>query len=207
MSRYRFLAVSVFMVIAVAAASSQVNQVSATIGRTFISSQDIVGATFPNHTIHFGNGLTFAGNYGRLLKSYGIFGIVGEASVAYSPDIDLNTGSNLIPEAYQEVFVTPALRVNIFHRESVSPWFSVGGGYGFYRQSHQLLYGGTNPGKTSTNTGIFQFGAGLDVFPWQKWGFRLEARDYWSGVPDLNVTTVRTRQHNVYVGGGVIRRW
>ena len=207
MSRYRFLAVSVFMVIAVAAASSQVNQVSATIGRTFVSSQDIVGANFPNHTVHFGNGLTVAGNYGRLLKSYGVFGVVGEVSVAYAFDMDLNTGSNLIPEAYQNVFVTPAVRVNFFHRESVSPWVSVGGGYGYFKQSHQLLYGGTNPGKTSTNTGIFQFGAGLDVFPWQKWGFRLEARDYWSGVPDLNVTTVRSRQHNIYVGGGVIRRW
>jgi len=36
---------------------------------------------------------------------------------------------------------------------------------------------------------------------------RLEARDYYSGVPDLNVTTVRSRQHNIYVGGGVIRRF
>jgi hypothetical protein len=84
---------------------------------------------------------------------------------------------------------------------------SVGGGYGMFRMSNQLVFGGPNPGKTSTNTGIFQFGAGLDVWPWQKWGLRLEARDFYSGVPDLNVTTVRSRQHNIYVGGGFIRRF
>jgi len=130
---------------------------------------------------------------------------VGEASVAYSYDMDLNTGANLIPSQYQSLFITPALRVNIFHGESVSPWVSVGGGYGLYRQSDELVFGGPNPGKKSTNTGVFQFG--LDVFPWPKWGFRLEARDYWAGVPDLNVTTVRSRQHNIYVGGGFVRRF
>ena len=207
MSLNRVLVLSVFMLMALAAACAQVNEISGTIGRTFVSSQHIVGASFPNPNIHFGNGLTFAGNYGRLLRSYGVFGIVGEASVAYSYDMDLNTGANLIPSQYQSLFITPALRVNIFHGESVSPWVSVGGGYGLYRQSDELVFGGPNPGKKSTNTGVFQFGGGLDVFPWPKWGFRLEARDYWAGVPDLNVTTVRSRQHNIYVGGGFVRRF
>jgi len=207
MSPKRLIALSVFLVIIVAGAMAQVNEISGTIGRTFVSSQRIQGATFANPNIHFGNGLTVAGSYGRLLKSYGIFGIYGEASVAYAPDMDLNTGANVIPAQYQSVFITPAARVNIFHGQSVSPWVSVGGGYGLFKQSHDLIYGGPNPGKTTTNTGIFQFGAGLDVFPWANWGFRLEARDYYSGVPDLNVTTVRSRQHNIYVGGGIIRRF
>jgi len=207
MSPQRLVALSLLLGFLVAGASAQVNEISGTIGRTFVSSQRIQGATFPNPNIHFGNGLTVAGNYSRLLKSYGIFGISGEASVAYAFDMDLNTGANVIPAGYQSVFVTPAVRVNIFHSQSVSPWASVGGGYGFFKQSHDLIYSGPNPGKTSTNTGIFQFGAGLDVFPWSNWGFRLEARDYYSGVPDLNVTTIRSRQHNIYVGGGIVRRF
>ena len=207
MSPKRLAALIVCVVILMASAFAQRNEVSATLGRVFVSSQNIPGADFPNPNVHFGNGLTIGGNYSRLLKTYGIFGISGEVPVAYSFGMDLNTGDNLIPEGYQSLFVTPAVRVNFFSGQSVSPWVSVGGGYGFFKQSDQLVFGGPNPGKTHTNTGVFQIGAGLDVWPWEKWGFRLEARDFYSGVPDLNVTTVRSRQHNYYVGGGVIRRF
>ncbi len=207
MSLKRLAALIGCVVILIASASAQKNEISGTLGRVFVSSQAVKGANFFDPNVHFGNGLTIAGNYGRLLKTYGIFGISGEVSAAYSFDMDLNLNHNLIPEGYKSLFVTPAVRVNIFSGEGVTPWVSVGGGYGLYKQSHQLVFGGPNPGKTSTNTGIFQFGAGLDVWPWQKWGLRLEARDYYSGVPDLNVTTVRSRQHNIYVGGGVIRRF
>jgi hypothetical protein len=188
-------------------ASAQKNEVSATLGRTFVSSQRIQGANFNNPNVHFGNGLTIGANYTRLLKTHGIFGISGEVPFAYAYDMDLNAGENLIPEGYQSYFITPAARVNVFSGQAVSPWVSVGGGYGLFKQSHELVFGGPNPGKTSTSTGVLQFGAGLDVFPWEKWGFRLEARDFYSGVPDLNVTTVRSRQHNIYVGGGFIRRF
>ena len=50
-------------------------------------------------------------------------------------------------------------------------------------------------------------GIGLDVWPWERWGARVEARDFYSGVPDLNVETNRSRQHNFYVGVGVIHRF
>jgi hypothetical protein len=69
-----------------------------------------------------------------------------------------------------------------------------------------LLYGGPNPGS-STNTGVLQFGVGLDVWIWSRWGARMEARDFYSGIPDYNVDTGRSRQHNYYVGVGVIHRF
>jgi len=207
MSLKRLAALIGCVAILIASAYAQQNEISGTLGRVFVSSQAVKGANFFDPNVHFGNGLTIAGNYSRLLKTYGIFGISGEVSGAYTWDMDLNLSQNLIPEAYKSLFVTPAVRVNFFSGQGVTPWISVGGGYGLFKQSHQLVFGGPNPGKTTTNTGVFQFGAGLDVWPWQKWGLRLEARDYYSGVPDLNVTTVRSRQHNIYVGGGVIRRF
>jgi Outer membrane protein beta-barrel domain len=207
MSPKRSAALIVFLVVVVSSAFAQQNELSGTLGRVFVSSQRIQGANFPNPNVHFGNGLTVGGDYSRLFRTYGIFGISAEVPFAYGFDMDLNTGQNLIPESYKSFFVTPAVRVNFFQGQGVSPWISAGGGYGYFKQSSNLVFGGPNPGKTSTNTGIFQIGAGLDVWPWQKWGIRLEARDYYSGVPDLNVTTVRSRQHNVYVGGGVIRRF
>ena len=207
MSPQRLVALAVFVVMLVACAGAQVNEISGTIGRTFVSSQRIQGANFFNPDIHFGNGLTLGGNYSRLLKSHGIFGISAELPVAYAIDMDLNTGANVIPAQYQSLFITPSVRVNFFNDQAFSLWVSAGGGYGLFKMSHELLYGGPNPGKLTTNTGVFQFGTGVDVFPWSRWGLRLEARDYYSGVPDLNVTTVRSRQHNIYVGGGLIRRF
>jgi len=207
MSLKRLTALLVCVVVLIVGASAQRNEISATFGKIFISSQQVKGANFFDPNIHFGNGMTIGGNYTRLLRTYGVFGISGEVSGVYSPDEDLNLSQNLIPEGYKAYFITPAVRVNFFSRETFTPWVSVGGGYGGFRMSNQLVFFGTNPGKTSTNTGVFQFGTGLDVWPWQKWGIRMEARDFYSGVPDLNVTTVRSRQHNIYVGGGFIRRF
>ncbi len=111
------------------------------------------------------------------------------------------------PKDIGALFVTPSVRVNIFSGQSVTPWVSAGGGYGRFREAPVTLYGNPNPGPTGSNTGVAQFGAGLDVWVWQRWGARLEARDFYSGAPALNVDTGRSRQHNYYVGIGVVRRF
>jgi hypothetical protein len=51
---------------------------------------------------------------------------------------------------------------------------------------------------------VIQFGAGLDVRLTHKFSIRTEVRDYWSGVPQLNVDTGKSRQNNLFVGSGVI---
>ncbi len=183
------------------------NEFSATIGRTFVSSQTIQGATFFNHNVHFGDSLTFGLNYGYKFKEFKGMSLTAELPIAAAIDTDLNTGQNLIPASYKAFFVTPSARLNFFSGQGVSPWVSAGGGYARFKQAGHLLYFGSNPGPTSTNTGAVQFGAGLDVWPWQRWGFRLEARDFFSGHPDLNVDTGRSMQHNYYVGGGVVMRF
>ncbi len=186
-----------------------INQVSVTVGRTFVSTQTIQNppAGDPDPNIHFGNPTSVAGNYSRLLKSHSIFGLYGEVPVAAFFRMDLNTYANQIPKDIGAFFITPSARLNMFYGDSVTPWVSVGGGYGRFRQSSALNFYGSNPGPTGTNTGVVQFGAGLDVWFWHRWGARFEARDFYSGVPDLNVDTGRSRQHNYYVGGGIAHRF
>jgi hypothetical protein len=127
--------------------------------------------------------------------------------VAIAPRTDLNTAYHGIPKDIGALFVTPSVRVNFFSRDSVTPWVSAGGGYGRFRNSPDLNFYGTNPGPGGSNTGVVQFGAGLDVWVWHHWGARLEVRDFYSGEPDLNVDTGRSRQHNYYVGIGVAHRF
>jgi hypothetical protein len=206
MSAKRFLSVVVAVLFA-CSAWAQKNDVSVTAGATFVSTQTIQNQnTFDPH-IHFGNEVTVAFNYSRLLKTAKIFGFHAEVPLAIYPRMDLHTFENVIPKDIGALFVTPSLRMNIFSGDSVSPWLSVGGGYGRFREAPELLYFGTNPGPTGTNTGVVQFGAGLDVWVWHSWGFRGEARDFYSGEPALNVDTGRSRMHNYYVGAGFVHRF
>jgi hypothetical protein len=88
-----------------------------------------------------------------------------------------------------------------------SPWISFGGGFGHFGENKMLLYGGVNPGKSKT-TGLIQGGIGLDVKIWHHFSIRGEGRDFWSGEPDFPLAaTGKTRQHNYFVGAGVIYRF
>ena len=185
-------------------AAAQDNQVSGLIGRTFISDQGIPGANFANPIIHFGNGLTFEGDYSRRVMGQGFSRLWLEVPAEFNLDEDLATGANVIPKEYKSIFVAPSARVNFFSMTAISPWVSFGGGFGYFNVSSDLLYGGNNPGKGSSVTGVIQFGGGLDVRFRPKWSARLAVRDFWSGVPNLNVNTDRSRQHNYFVGGGIV---
>jgi len=204
MSAKRLAVLVVPVIFLVSAALAQVNELSLTAGRTFVSTVTVPSSGLP---IHFGNEQGVAFNYGRLLKSHKIFGIYAELPVAMYFRMDLNYRENQIPKDIGALFVTPSVRVNIFSGDSVSPWVSAGGGYGRFREASSLNFYGPNPGPTGSNTGVLQVGAGLDVWFWHRWGARFEARDFYSGAPDLNVDTGKSRQHNYYVGAGIAHRF
>jgi len=203
MSAKRLAALVVPVLILVSSALAQVNEFSITAGRAFVSTQKVSSTGLP---VHFGNEETIEFNYGRLLKSHSLFGLYAELPVAIYPRMDVNYNLGTNPKDIGALFVTPSVRLNVFSGESVTPWVSVGGGYGRFRVAPVTLYENPNPGS-GTNTGVVQFGAGLDVWVWHRWGARFEARDFYSGVPALNVDTGRSRQHNYYVGLGVVHRF
>jgi hypothetical protein len=188
----------------ISSAWAQKNELSITAGRTFVSTETVPST---GDTVHFGNPASFEVDYARLLKTKKIFGLFAEVPVAVYPKMNLNYFPGGIPRDIGALFVTPSVRLNIFSGDSVTPWVCVGGGYGRFRECCSLYYYGPNPGPTGTNTGVVQFGAGLDVWYWHTWGFRLEARDFFSGDPALDVVTSNSRQHNYYVGVGVMHRF
>ncbi len=189
--------VSVFAFAAHAAA--QKNELSGLVGRTFISDQVITASTFSDNKLRFGNGLTFQGNYARRLMGGPLLSLSLEVPFMYSPDEDLHLHTNPVSADYQSFFVTPAARLNVFSASAVSPWVSVGGGFGYFRGSTAI------PTNTMSNTtGVFQIGGGLDVRLIRKFSLRAEVRDFQSGVPKLGVTTDKSRQTNLFVGAGVV---
>lgn len=208
------LGVAIVMVVTMLAASAvaqdEKNELGGAIGRTFISNQGITGGTDPKTIIAFGNGLSFDVEYGRRFWVTPIYSIAGEVVLMYNKDEDINGGSYgfaVVPAQLSQLFVTPAVRFNLFPTTAVSPWVSVGGGFGHISQSSQLLYGGPNPG-TSGTSGVFEGGLGLDVKVWRKLSIRGEVRDFWSGAVDFPLApTGKSRQHNFFVGGGAFWRF
>ena len=203
MSAKRLAVLVVPVLVLIASALAQINEVSITAGRTFVSTQTVTTTGLP---VHFGNEESVAFNYARYLKSFKVFGLYAELPVAIYPRMDVNYHLGTTPKDIGALFVTPSVRMNIFSGDSVTPWVSVGGGYGRFREAPVTLYENRNP-SSGSNTGVVQFGAGLDVWFWHTWGGRFEARDFYSGNPALNVDTGRSRQHNYYVGVGVIHRF
>lgn len=200
----------VIMLAASMVAQDEKNEIGGMLGRTFISDQGIKGATFFDPVIHFGKGLSFEGEYARRFLVTPIYAISGEVPVAYNHDIDVNGGvygQAVVPSDMSSLFVTPAARANLFPTTAVSPWVSLGAGFGRFTEGNMLVYGGKNPGKSTTGF-VLQGGLGLDVRAWKNLSIRGEVRDFWSGEPDFPLApTGKTRQHNFFVGGGVFWRF
>jgi len=198
------LAVTMSILGGSAAAQDEKNELSGSIGRMFISDQGIIGATNFNHVVRSGNGLTFEVNYARRLFGTPVFAISGEVPAVFDLDEDLNSGENVVPKNYKQIFVTPSARLNLFPATAVSPWVSLGGGFAHFTENSTLINGGPNPGSSSTS-GVLQGGFGLDVRVLHQFSIRLDVRDFWSGTPSLPLAdTGKSRQHNFFVGGGVV---
>jgi hypothetical protein len=193
------------LVLASGAASAQEkNELTGIIGRTFVSDQAVNSVTAADNILHSGSGITLEANYGRRLMDLGIAGLTFEVPFVINFKQDLRFALNLVPKDYRSFFVTPSIRVNVFPHSGISPWVSAGGGLGHFSENSSLEFGGTNPGTTGTTTGVFQIGLGLDVHLLSSLSLRGQVRDFYSGVPELNVDTGKSRQHNYFVGGGVV---
>jgi hypothetical protein len=192
------------VMILASSAAAQRNKFTGIIGRTFISDKGVTGVVSADNLLHSGKGLTLEANYGRRLMNLGIAGLTFEVPFAVNFNEKPHFDVNLVPKDYKAFFVTPSLRANIFPEAGLSPWVSVDGGFGHFMESSTLEFGGTNPGKTGTTSGVFQIGGGIDAKVWRIFSVRGEVRDFFSGAPQLNVDTGKTRQHNLFVGGGIV---
>ncbi len=196
----------VTVAILTASALAQKNELTGIIGRTFVSDQGVKGSNLFNNDVHFGKGLTFEVNYGRHIWGEGFTRVTFEVPAVFDFDEDLRFVANTVPSSYSSFFVTPSLRANFFATTAISPWLSAGGGFGHFNPADHLEFGGTSGAKGST-TGVMQIGIGLDVRLKQRFTLRGEARDFWSGTPDILVDTGKSRQHNYLVGGGIVWRF
>jgi hypothetical protein len=194
----------------VAAAQDEKNEIGGILGRTFISDQGLKNVPVFDPVIHYGKGLSFEVTYARRFWVTPIYSISAEVPFMFNPDIDVNGGAYgfaVVPSGLRAFFLTPGGRVNLFPTTAVSPWVAFGVGFAHISQSDMLIYGGKNPGSSTTSFAA-EGGLGLDVKVWRRMSIRGQVRDYWSGTPDYPLAvTGKTRQHNFFVGGGAFWRF
>jgi len=165
------------------------------------------GTVLPNRDITFDSSLTLGAEYDRVVVQKQRVAIGGGVDFLASPfDVKLSPQSQNSIDQYAVIFLTPHVRVK-FHPNGVfSPWLSFGGGYARFLEKAPATAPSFKPG---TNTGTFVFGGGVDTrtvihvlkIPI---GFRIEVRDFYSGLPNYNQKVTGNLQNNLAFTGGLL---
>ncbi len=177
----------------------------------------VIGATTtPSQTLSQGGDLSFnaslalGAEYDRRLTTAKRVAIYGGADLLASPfDVKLSQPPQGVIPQYAYVFLTPHVRVKFNPAGRIAPWLSFGGGYARFLEKAPISSISFRPG---TNTGTLEFGAGIDThnvvhvlrIPI---GFRLEVRDFYSGLPNYNHNINASLQNNVAFTGGLLIRF
>lgn len=201
------------------ALAQEKNDVGLVIGATAIPSQDLAsgvsligpsGNVLPNRALSFDASLALGAGYDRSIVSGNRGAIYVGIDFLSSPnDIQLSPRTQNAPNSYAYIFLTPHVRVKFSPRGALSPWLEFGGGYARFVSA-------VPPAATTfergVNTGTFEFGGGVDTHTVLRVlkipvGFRLEVRDFYSGLPNYNVKVTGSLQNNLAFTGGVLIRF
>ncbi len=168
------------------------------------------GTVLPNRVITLDSSLTLGAEYDRNFILKHKFAIGGGVDFLASPfDVKLSQQTQNAIGQYAFIFLTPHIRVKFHPAGAFSPWLSFGGGYARFLEKAPTAAPAFKPG---TNTGTFVFGGGVDTRTVVRVlkipiGFRIEVRDFYSGLPNYNVKVTGNFQNNLAFTGGLLIRF
>jgi hypothetical protein len=168
------------------------------------------GTVLPNRDITLNTSLTLGAEYDRAIILRQRFAIDGGVDFLASPfDVKLSQQTQNAIGQYAFIFLTPHVRVKFHPAGAFSPWLSFGGGYARFLEKAPTAAPSFKPG---TNTGTFVFGGGVDTRTVIRVlkipiGFRIEVRDFYSGLPNYNQKVTGSLQNNLAFTGGLLIRF
>jgi hypothetical protein len=178
------------------------NEVGLLLGALSTGSREIRLPTVSRADIS--TGITYQVSYGRRLVDAKVAALYGEIVFAATPLQDVRSTNTTIPRDYASLFLTPGLKVKFLPSWRFSPYLAAGGGYARFRESDFRTNNQPNTGKIGTNTGVFNYGGGVDVRVFRYLSLRGEVRDFVTGNPNFNAPFLTNRQHNVLTSGGIV---
>jgi hypothetical protein len=155
---------------------------------------------------NFATTFAFEANYAAQLAHVPAVALHLEIPALFTPSTDLTTSNLSALKSYSSFFITPSLRLKLLPGSPVSPWISAGGGIVHFNPG-STTQGGTTVNTDGVTKGAAQGGVGADFHPpLVPIAFRVEVRDFYTGLPNLNTVNIKVR-HNLLVGGGVVLRF
>jgi hypothetical protein len=162
------------------------------------------GGYFPVNVSGVGNAAAIEGSAAFRIASVPFLSAYLEVPVVGTLNSNVRRAGLGSSESYSALFVAPGLRLKFWPGFFVSPWVAVGGGLAHYSGSSGLrLLSGTD----TTNTGVVDYGGGVDVKIAPYLSVRGEVRDFYSGGLGFNLSTFNERQHNIVATTGLVLRF
>jgi hypothetical protein len=198
------------------ASAQEKNEVGLNIGATLTPSESLApgasligpsGNVLPNRSLNFDSSLALGAEYDhRIVSGSRVAYYAGIDFLASPNDVQLSQRTQNAPESYAYIFLTPHVRVKFNPQGGLSPWLEFGGGYARFLSAVPPAATAFERGR---NTGAFEFGGGVDTHPILHVlkipvGFRLEVRDFYSGLPNYNVKVTGSLQNNVAFTAGLL---
>lgn len=182
-------------------AAAQGNDLALVAGGKFTPS---VSSTFG--TTAANTAFAVEGSFAHQIKEFPLLSLQLEIPVMVAPNSTINSSNFFASKSYNALYFTPGFRLRFASAAPISPWVAIGGGLARFNPSTTTQVGGVNA-ATSTVKGVGEAGAGLDFkAPGVPLTFRVEAREYFSGVPNLNIPNL-SLHHNIFAGVGIVVRF
>ncbi len=200
----KLLAVLVLACVGVVIASAQENEIGVLIGGAKTGDQGLrssgtIKAAFDGAT-------AYEINYAHRLVDGKVASLHWELMIAGVPRTGVKSTNLILPRSYSSLFLAPGLKVKLFPG-GISPYVVAGLGVGRLTANGTNLNNLPNTSDKSSTTWIFNYGGGVDFPIFPHIALRGEVRDLIAGTPKLNGQLFDKRQHNVFVGGGIVVRW
>ena len=172
----------------------------------------VVGAKFsPNAsslsgTTNVNTAAGFEVNIGVQIMALPFASFQVETPVLLVPNTTINSANAFASKSYSSIFITPGVRFKFKPTTAFNPWVAAGGGLVRFGPSPISVAGGSTSAAGALK-GTFDIGGGLDFkihpvpFTW-----RVEAREYFSGAPNLNLANLNLHS-NLFAGIGLVWRF
>jgi hypothetical protein len=208
-SRKRFCFPTLLLVVFTFAPAvfAQEHELSLLVGRLKPSDRSLSLDPLPPIKTAFSGAATYQINYSKRMINGEIASLHFEIPVIVAPRTGVKSDNFLLPRTYSTLIFTPGLKLKVLPRGGFSPYIVSGIGLGRFSQSDTTINGAPNTGDRSNTTFVFNFGGGVDLNVLGPLSIRGEVRDFMTGTPSFSTPFLNDRQHNLYVGAGIVLKW
>jgi opacity protein-like surface antigen len=155
----------------------------------------------------FDGAVSYQINYANRMLNGELASLHWELMIAGAPNTGVRSTDLLLPKNYSSLFFMPGLKLKILPGGGFSPYVVGGAGVARFKQSDTTVSGSQNTGDRANTTYGFNFGGGVDLNVLGPVSVRGEVRDYVTGNPSFSRPFLTDKQHNIFVGGGIVLRW